>query len=113
VSWEEAVRKLFQKHPRAMSANTVIEAIKENHCDAQLRAEGRIAERERIIKVLEEHPPQTETQPNAHTAPLPVRARYRAEGRVYEREAIAQQLKNLPADALFYPENILKILKLY
>ena len=73
MSWEEAVRKLFQKHPRAMSANTVIEAIKENHCDAQLRAEGRIAEREEIAKAI----------------------------------------KALPQHALFYPENILKILKLH
>jgi len=73
MSWEEAVRKLFQKHPRAMSANTVIEAIKENHCDAQLRAEGRIA----------------------------------------EREAMSAAIKALPADALFYPESILKILKLH
>jgi len=28
MSWEEAVRKLFQTHPRAVSSKTVIEAIK-------------------------------------------------------------------------------------
>lgn len=39
-------------------------------------------------------------------------AKIRAEGRIREREAIAQQLKNLPAEALFYPANILKLLKL-
>ena len=51
--------------------------------------------------------------PNAHTADLLTRAEYRAQGRIFEREAIAQQLKALPADALFYPANILKILKLH
>lgn len=56
---------------------------------------------------------QTKMSPNAHTANLLTRAEYRAQGRIFEREAIAQQLKALPADALFYPNNILKILKLH
>jgi hypothetical protein len=51
--------------------------------------------------------------PNAHTADLATRARYRAEGRINERESITNQLKALPAGALFYPANILKILKLH
>ena len=49
------------------------------------------------------------TQPEMSPSAL---AKIRAEGRIREREAIAQQLKNLPAEALFYPANILKLLKL-
>ena len=104
MSWEEAVRKLFQTHPRAVSSKTVIEAIKsasENTPTFTLA----------LANVTDDT--QTEMSPNAHTDNLLTRAEYRAQGRIFEREAIAQQLKALPADALFYPDNILKILKLH
>ena len=72
MSWEEAVRKLFQTHPRAVSSKTVIEAIKsasENTPPFTLTARdlaseqnrswnlgfdrGVRTEQERIIKLLE------------------------------------------------------------
>ena len=73
MSWEEAVRKLFQTHPRAVSSKTVIEAIKsasENTPTFTLTARdlaseqnrswnlghdrGQQDERERIIKLIQE-----------------------------------------------------------
>ena len=73
MSWEEAVRKLFQTHPRAVSSKTVIEAIKsasENTPTFALTARdlaseqnrswnlghdrGQQDERERIIKLIQE-----------------------------------------------------------
>ena len=73
MSWEEAVRKLFQTHPRAVSSKTVIEAIKsasENTPPFTLTARdlaaeqnrswnlgydrGQQDERERIIKLIQE-----------------------------------------------------------
>ena len=48
---------------------------------------------------------QTEMSPSAL-------AKIRAEGRIREREEIRAALKALPQDCLFYPANILKLLKL-
>ena len=69
-SWQEAVKKLFATHPRAISAKTVIEAINSQAPETftlsarDLAAEqnrswnlghdrGQQDERERIIKLLE------------------------------------------------------------
>jgi len=71
MSWEEAVKKLFQSHPRAISAKTVIDAINAEAPQTftfsarDLAAEqnrswnlghdrGQRDERERIIKLIQE-----------------------------------------------------------
>ena len=102
-NWEQAVRKLFQSHPRSISAKTVIEAI-----NSQAPETFTLSARDLCVT----DDTQTKMSPIAHTADLVTRSRYRAEGRIAEREAITATLKALPHDALFYPDNILKILKL-
>jgi len=115
-SWEEAVRHLFNKHPRAMSAETVIRAIKSApETPTNLPAVGSesrtFAETQLLLDGVT-NDTQSEMSPITHTADLITRAQYRAEGRISERESIRSQLKALPSEALFYSANILKLLEL-
>ena len=79
MSWEQAVKNLFQSHPRSISSKSVIEAIKFD-----------------LPEIVNESNTENQFELGQKTA----------------REDIAYQLKALPAEALFYPANILKLLKL-